>query len=254
MNYFRVAWHVLIKDLRVEARSREALATTLVFAALVLTIFRFAFEDALAVRKLDVLVGGVAQEQVFGGPETLIAGMVWVAIAFAGMLGFGRCFGSEKDDRSLDGLLLLPGDRSAVLVGKILFNMVLLFAVEALVLPLAGLFFTPPEWGRTIVMLTPILFLGTLGYAVAGTLFAAVTSNTRLRDLLLPILLLPVVLPVLIGSVEATSAAVVAVNTDSVIAQRESLAAMQSWIRLLVACDVIYIAAALWLFEPVVEE
>ncbi|MBE7558016.1 heme exporter protein CcmB [bacterium] len=197
---------------------------------------------------------GAVRTETLGGPETLISGMVWVAVAFAGMLGFGRCFGSEKDDRSLDGLLLLPGDRSAVLVGKTLFNLALLFAVEALVLPLAGLFFHPPEWGCAILMLTPVLFLGTLGYAVAGTLFAAITSNTRLRDLLLPILLLPVAVPVLIASVEGTAMAVQAASTDSVLVRQESLVSMKGWIRVLIACDVIYIAAALWLFEPVVEE
>ena len=254
MRYFTTVFTVLHKDLRIESRTREAIGTMLVFTMIVLAIFRFAFESALTEVKWDVMVNGVLETRTLGGSQMLLAGILWVVIAFAGMLGFGRSFASEKDDRSLDGMLLLPGDRSALLVGKILFNLVLLAIVEAILLPLIGLFFAPDHWLEAIPRLTPILFLGTIGYAVAGTLFAAVTANTRLRDLLLPILLLPAAVPVLVAATEATSLVLHAAGSASTLDRRESLGDAWMWIRLLVVCDVAYLVGALWLFEPVMEE
>ncbi|MDY7040226.1 MAG: heme exporter protein CcmB [Chloroflexota bacterium] len=222
MNYLRKVGAIVWKDLLTELRTREMVSSMLVFALLVLLIFSFAFE--------------LRVEQVMA----VAPGVLWVTFTFAGMLGLNRAFVLEKDRGCLDGLLLSPVDRSAIYFGKVLGNTLFMLVVEAIALPLFVLFFNlpfPP-------LLPLIVFLGTVGFAGVGTLFSAMTVHTRAREVLLPVLLFPIVVPVIIAAVKLTAGLL-----DGL-----SLREIMHWLRLLVAFDVIFLAVAYMTFDYVVEE
>ncbi|HEY2994808.1 MAG TPA: heme exporter protein CcmB [Methylomirabilota bacterium] len=215
-----MAW----KDLLVERRSKETLNALLFFSLALLFVFQFAL-DADRERLAAVLPG-----------------LLWLAFILAGMLGLGRVFLVERENDCWEGLLLAPGDKSAVYLGKLCGSLALMFVVEAIVLALFALFFnvdlTPVLPGLTLV-----IALGTLGFAAIGTLFAAMTAQARARELLFPVLLLPVLVPVLLGTVKATEALLL----------REPLADVAHWLKLLVAADVIYVVAGLLTFDFILE-
>ena len=222
MNYLRKVWAIVWKDLLTELRTREMISSMLVFALLVLFIFNFAFE--------------LRVEQVMA----VAPGVLWVTFTFAGMLGLNRAFVLEKDRGCLDGLLLSPVDRSAIYFGKMLGNTLFMLIVEAIALPVFVVLFNlpfPP-------LLPVVVLLGTVGFAGVGTLFSAMTVHTRAREVLLPVLLFPVVVPVIIAAVKLTAGLL-----DSV-----SLSEIMHWLRLLVAFDVIFLAVAYMTFDYVVEE
>jgi len=222
MNYLRKVWAIVWKDLLTELRTREMISSMLVFALLVLFIFNFAFE--------------LRVEQVMA----VAPGVLWVTFTFAGMLGLNRAFVLEKDRGCLDGLLLSPVDRSAIYFGKMLGNTLFMLIVEAIALPVFVVLFNlpfPP-------LLPVVVLLGTVGFAGVGTLFSAMTVHTRAREVLLPVLLFPVVVPVIIAAVKLTAGLL-----DGV-----SLSETMHWLRLLVAFDVIFLAVAYMTFDYVVEE
>jgi heme exporter protein B len=210
------------KDLLCEFRTRATLGAGVVFALLVLVIFNFAFE--LRVENVDAVVPGV----------------LWITFIFAGMLGIGRGFSTERDRGTLDGILLAPIDRGALYLAKTLTNVLLMAMVEIVTLPIAvALFNLRLAWPETIL----VVALGTVGFAGAGTLIAAITSNTGAREVMLPLLLLPLAVPVVIASVKATGLALGARPTDSI-----------PWLQLLVGFDVILVATAFLVFEYVIED
>jgi heme exporter protein B len=222
MNYLRKIWAIVWKDLLTELRTREMISSTLVLALLVLFIFNFAFE--------------LRVEQVMD----VAPGVLWVAFTFAGMLGLNRAFVAEKDRGCLDGLLLSPVDRSAIYFGKMLGNTLFMLIVEAITLPVFIVLFNLP----LPPLLPAIVLLGTIGFAGVGTLFSAMTVHTRAREVLLPVLLFPVVIPVIIAAVKLTAGLL-----DGV-----PLSEMAHWLRLLVAFDTIFLAMAYMTFDYVVEE
>src|SRR5512145_1271581 len=183
-NYLRAVLAIAWKDLAAELRSRELLSAMLVFSLLVLLIFYFALE-------LDVKARGA-----------ITAGALWVTFAFAGTLGLNRSMAVEKDRGCLDGLLLAPVDRSAIFFGKMIANLAFLWIVVAVVLPAYSLLYNTNLF---VAGLLGVIFLGTVGYVAVGTLLAAMAVQARTRDVLLPILLFPVVLPVLIPAVKAST-------------------------------------------------
>lgn len=209
--------------MRAEFRTRELLSTMLVFSLLVVLTFNFALQ-------LDRMAR-----------ENVAAGVLWVTTIFAGTLGLNRSLAAEKDRGSLDGLLMAPVDRSALYFGKMLGNWLFMLIVQAVVLPVFSLLYNLP-------LVQPLIFLsvllGTLGYAGVGTLLAALSVQTRARDVMLPILLLPVAVPLLVAAVQAGG---------GVLARRE-WSDLSLWFNLLVAYDTIFIAVAYMVFDYVVEE
>jgi heme exporter protein B len=223
MNYLRKVLAIVWKDVRAELRTKDILSSMLVFAGLSVLIFQFAF---------DLRADNV---------RLVLPGVLWIAITFAGVLGLNRSFILEQDRGSLEGLLLAPVDRSAIYFGKLIGNLLFIFVVELLLLPLMTVLFN--VWLLSPALLL-VLALGTLGYAAVGTLFAALSINTRAREVMLPILLFPVMVPVFVAGVQAVSR----------LLDGDSLADIMRWVQLLLAYDAIFIAAAMLLFDYVVEE
>lgn len=223
-SYFRKVFAIVAKDVTAELRTKEMMSAMFVFSLLVIFVFNFAFD-----LRTD-------------NATTLAPGVLWVAIAFAGMLGLGRSFIIERDRGSLEGLLLAPVDRSAIYLGKLIGNILFIAVVEIVILPLFIVFFNQPL--SVLPGLVAVVVLGTIGFAGVGTLFSAMVIHTRARDVLLPILLFPVVVPVLLSAVRLTAGILDGLPFDEV----------QNWLGLLVAFDVIFMAIAFILFEYIVEE
>jgi heme exporter protein CcmB len=225
-GFFRVAWHVMRKDLLVEVRSLEILSTTLFFAVTVVLMFSF-----------GLVVDGRPLADV-------AAAILWVAIAFSGTLALGRTFERERHNDTLRALMLAPADRPALYVGKLAGILLLLGLVELVLVPLVGLLFNAP----VIAQAVPLMFLivgGTLGFCAVGTLFAAMLVRARSRDVLLPVMLYPMTVPVMIAGVRGTAALFQATPEPAV---------AQFWIGLLAAFDVVFVILALWTFEPVMTD
>ena len=224
--FARVVWLVLRKDLTVEVRSLEIAYTTLFFAVSCVLVFAFAL-----VRE------GRA-------PEDGAAGILWIAIAFAGTLALGRAFERERQSETLRALLLAPAARPAIYVGKLLGIIALLVACEVVLVPLVALLFQAqlfahPAW------LAVVLLLGTIGFAAVGTLFAAMLVRARTRDVLLPVLLYPITVPVIIAGVRATA---------TLLQPELDVASIRFWLALLGCFDVVFVTLALWTFEPLMTD
>ena len=224
--FAHVAWLILKKDLTVEVRSREIAYTTLFFAVSCVLVFAFA----------------LVQEG--RGPEGGAAGILWIAIMFAGNLALGRAFERERQSETLRALLLAPAARPAVYVGKLLGIVALLVAAELVLVPLVAFLFQAGLLDRP-VWLAAIVLAGTLGFSAVGTLFAAMLVRARSRDVLLPVLLYPVTVPVIIAGVRGTAA----------LMQPElDVAIVRFWLMLLVTFDIVFVTLALWTFEPVMTD
>jgi len=225
-RFARVAVTIMKKDMMVEYRNRELFLTTLFFAVSCVLIFAFAF-----VRD--------------GRPLTdAAAGILWIAAAFAGTLALGRTFDREQAHHTLTALLQAPVERAAIYAGKLLGLAVLLALVEAIVVPLVALFFQAPLFARPGWTLS-ILALGTTGFLAVGTLFSAMLVRTRSRDVLLPVLLYPMTVPVMIGGVRGTSALLQATPDEP---------AARAWAAMLLFFDVVFLTLALWAFDAVTSE
>ena len=226
MNVLRAAWIIARKDVLVEVRSRELAYTTVFFAMACVLVFAFAF----------VVEGRVLDDAA--------AGILWVAIAFSGTLALGRAFERERQSETLRALLLAPTERVAVYVGKLAGLVALMACVEIILVPVVGLLFDAPI-GRAPWLLAALLAAGTIGFAGVGTIFAAMLVRARSRDVLLPMLLYPITVPVIIGGVRGTAAIFAAEpNFD--------LAVM--WLSILVFFDAAFVTLALWTFAPVMTE
>jgi heme exporter protein B len=222
----RLAWLILRKDLTVEVRSGEIAYTTLFFAVTCVLVFAFAL---------------VREGRP---PEDGAAGILWIAVAFAGNLALGRTFERERQAETLRALLLAPAPRPAVYLGKLLGVIALLAGAEAVLVPLIALLFQArllahPFW------LVAILAAGTTGFAAVGTLFAAMLVRARSRDVLLPVLLYPIAVPVIIAGVRGTA---VLLQPDL------DVEVLRFWLALLLAFDVVFVTLALWTFEAVMTD
>jgi heme exporter protein B len=220
------AWLVMRKDLTVEVRSREIVYTTLFFAVSCVLVFAFSFvRDGRAL-------------------DHAAAGILWIAIAFAGTLALGRAFERERQSETLRALLLAPVDRPAIYVGKLLGLLALLAGVELILVPVVGLLFQAPLLAHPY-LLAALLAAGTIGFASVGTLFAAMLVRSRSRDVLLPVVLYPITVPVIIAGVRGT-AALFQAEADTPMAV--------AWITMLAAFDAVFLTLALWTFEPVMTD
>jgi len=224
--FLRTAVLVLKKDVAIELRSYEILATTVFFAVACVAIFSFAF---------------VKEGQAF---EYAAAGILWIAIAFSGALALGRTFERERYGETLKALLLAPAPRPAIYFGKLLGIVVLMFATEVLLVPMVAFLFSAPFFERPL-LLGALLVCGTTGYAAVGTLFAAMLVRARTRDVLLPILLYPITIPVIIAGVRGTAALLASPPDDPM---------ATLWIAMLAFFDVVFITLSLWTFEPLMTD
>ncbi|MCJ7531139.1 MAG: heme exporter protein CcmB [Anaerolineales bacterium] len=222
-SYWRAMLAVIWKDLAAELRSREVLTSMLVFALLVILIFNFALELQPGLQK------------------ALISGILWVTFAFAGTLGLNRSMAMEKDRGCLDGLLLAPVDRSAIFFGKALSNLIFMLIVAAIILPLFSLLYNVNLINPGLLL---VILLGSVGYVAVGTLLSTMAVQTRTRDVMLPILLFPLVIPVLISAIKGSSGFLEGLEMVEII----------PWLNLLIVYDVIFIAVAFMVFDYVVEE
>ena len=224
MTFTRRALVVAWKDLLVERRSKETLNALLFFSLLLLFVFQFAL--------------GPDRERLAG----VLPGVLWLGFILSALLALGRTFVVEREHDCWEGLLLAPGDKSAIYLGKLGANLTLMAVVETLVLTLFVVFFDI-DLGRAFPGLALVVALGTIGLGAVGTLFAAMTAHVRAREVLFPVLLLPVQIPVLLATVKATEALLLG----------EPLGAVAHWVKLLAAADVVYVVIGLLTFDAVLE-
>ncbi|MBN1179513.1 MAG: heme exporter protein CcmB, partial [Anaerolineae bacterium] len=210
MEFTRKVWAIVTKDIAAELHTREMVSAMLVFSVLALLIFSFALD----------MRGATARAAA--------PGVLWTTVAFAGTLGLSRSLAREQQTGCIDGLLLAPVDRSAIFFGKAIGNLIFMLVVEVVLLPLFSILFDVMLLKLGVVW---VMILGTVGYAAVGTLLAAIAVNTRAREVMLPILLLPLAVPVLISAVQATG----------VLVEGGTLGDVGGWTRLLVVYDLIII-------------
>ncbi len=222
-NFLKAVSAVVWKDLQAEFRSRELFSAMLVFSLLVIVIFNFALELDIKTR------------------QSVTAGVLWATFAFAGTLGLNRSMAIEKDRGCLDGLLLAPVDRSAIYFGKVISNLAFMLIVEIIVLPIYSVLYNINLFQPGLIL---VILLGSIGYAGVGTLLAAMSVQTRTRDILLPILLFPIVIPVLLSAVKASSGFLDGSAFSDILLPLD----------ILIAYDIILIAVAFMTFENIVEE
>jgi heme exporter protein B len=222
-----LAW----KDLRVEFRSREIVYSMSFFAAMVVLLFSFAFLRQSSSSSTDMI-----------NVSDLSPGFIWVAVLFAGTQGLSRVFDRERESGTMRGLLLSPMPRSAIFLGKALAIAVMVLMVEAVVVPMVAFFFEAPLFEHPGLLLI-ILALGTLGFAIVGAVFAAMLLNSQARDVLLPVVLYPILVPLFIAAIKATGAMM-----------EGSIGDAWFWIQFLAVYDTIFIVSALWTFEALVIE
>lgn len=227
--FWRAVWIIARKDLAIEARSRELINTTVFFALSCVVVFSVSF------------VGEGGDGRAMGEAA---AGILWIAIAFSGTLALGRTFERERYGDTLRALLLAPGARPAVYVGKLLGVVMLLLATEVIIVPLVAFLFQARLFDHALLLVSLLVF-GTVGFACVGTLFAAMLGRARSRDVLLPILLYPVTIPVMIAGVRGTAA---------LLAAEPQLEMARVWTMLLLSFDVVFVTLSLWTFESVMTE
>jgi heme exporter protein B len=213
------------KDVTVELRARERVNAMLFFAALVLFIFNFAL--------------GPDREKL----QEVAAGLLWLAFLFTGMLGLGRSFQAERENECYEELLLTPGDRESIFFGKLAGNVLFMVIAQACILPLFGILYNLDIWSH-LPSLFLVAILGTVGFSAIGTLLAAMTAHLRAREVMLPLLLFPLTVPVILAAVR---------STDAILAG-SALANVSHWLMLLVSFDAIFLVVCPWLFEFVLEE
>ena len=216
---------IVWKDLTAERRTKANFNAVVFLAGLILLLFGFA-------------IGPDGQTMA-----NIAGGVLWLTVLFSGVLSFNRSYEQELENGALEMLLLYPGDRRAIFVGKLLANLLFVLLVEVVMVPLAALLYNLPLW-NVIAPLSLVLALGTIGFVTLGTFYAAMASRLRAREVMLPLLLFPILVPLLVGAVQATGG----------ILNGDLLGSTASWLKLLVVFDVIFFVAALFAFEHVIED
>jgi heme exporter protein B len=223
MAFIQQVLVIMAKDLRAELRTKEAINASLSFALVVLLLFSFAFDPSEETTR-----------EISGG-------LLWIVFAFAGTLLLNRSFARELGNDCLDALISAPISGAALFLGKALANYVLVLAVELIALPLFGIFYNV-RWTSQFWQLMMVIGLATWGMTVTGTIFSALTVNIRLREVMLPILNFPILIPALLGAMQLTS---------SLVAGNPITAANDSWLKMLIGFDVMYTAVSVFLVETV---
>lgn len=221
------------KDLLAEFRTKQMLNSMVIFALLVIVIFSFAFGN-----EATIFVPNLNKKIV----DLLAPGMLWISFTFAGMLGLSRSFAGEKEEGCLEGLKLCPVERSEIYNGKVLSNAVLMFLMEMATLPIFIVLFSYEI--KNIFGLVVVIILGTFGFIFVGTLLSALTVNTRTREILLPVILFPVLIPVILSAVTATGIMLSNGNFSDVAGE----------LQILVVYDLIFFVVAQMVFEYTIED
>jgi heme exporter protein B len=221
------------KDLLAEFRTKQMLNSMVIFALLVIVIFSFAFGN-----EATIFIPNLKKKII----DILAPGMLWIAFTFAGMLGLSRSFAGEKEEGCLDGLKLCPVDRSDIYNGKVLSNAVLMFLMEIATLPIFIVLFSYDI--QNLPGLIVVIILGTFGFVFVGTLLSALTVNTRTREILLPVILFPVLIPVILSAVTATAAMLANGNLSDISGELQILAVY----------DIIFFVVAQMVFEYTIED
>ncbi|MDH3496626.1 MAG: heme exporter protein CcmB [Gemmatimonadota bacterium] len=221
----RAAWHIAVKDVAIEWRTKTAFASGLVFAVLVLAVLFFS-RDPTAVASSDIAPGAL-----------------WVTFTFAAMLGLNRAFLLERELHGLDGILLTPAPRAAIFWGKFAANLVFVGAIEAISLPLFVVFYDVPIWVR-FGELVLVIAMATVAFVAVGTLLSAMAVRTRYAELMLPLLLLPFLVPPLVGGVQLTAR----------LLEGRPLSDLSGWLKLIAAFDLAFVSLSATLFHVVVDE
>jgi len=224
-DYARVVWAIIAKDAMVEWRTKTAFLSAMVFAILVLSILFFA-RDPTAVSSLDVAPGAL-----------------WVTFTFAAMVGLNRAFLLERENGAMDGMLLTPIPRTAIFVGKMGGNLLFVALVEAISIPLFILFYNVSLAGR-LPQLILVTAMATVAFVAVGTLLSAMVVRTRFAELMLPVLLLPFLIPPVVGAVQVTA----------LILAGRPLSEMMGWLKLLAGFDIVFCVLAVLLFEATLDE
>ncbi len=221
------------KDLKAEFRTKQMLNSMMIFALLVIVIFSFAFgnEASIFIPALNKKI-----------TDLLAPGMLWIAFTFAGMLGLSRSFAGEKEEGCLEGLKLCPVDRADIYNGKVLSNAVLMFLMEIATVPVFVVLFNYDI--KNILGLTLVVLLGTFGFILIGTLLSALTVDTRTREILLPVILFPVLLPVMISAISATGKMLATSEVSEISGE----------LRILAIYAVIFLILAQIVFEYTIED
>lgn len=223
MRYLRQVWTIAAKDLRSELRTKEALNASLSFSLVILLLFSFAFDPTAELTR-----------EISGG-------LLWLVFAFAGALLLNRSFARELENDCLDVLVTSPVPASALFLGKALANWLLLLGIEIVCLPVFGVFYNV-DWARRPAWLALVLLLATWGVTIIGTMFSALTVNLRLRELMLPMLVYPVLIPCLMAAMQLTTA---------LVAGQAPSGDQLAWLRMLVGFDIIFTALSVTLVETV---
>ena len=224
-QYLNQVKAIIWKDFITELKTRELFCSMFIFALLVIVIFIFSINLSI-VKASEV------------GP-----GVLWVAFLFAGTIGLNRSFMLEKENGCLQGLLLAPVDRTALYFGKLISNFIFLLIMETFILPIFMIFFNVDLLPHLLPLIC-VIFAGTLGFCAIGTLLSSLSANLKTRDIMLPILLYPLIIPIIIGSVRMTGQ----------ILAGEPLSNMMNWVSLIVCFDIIYIAISIMMIDFILEE
>ncbi len=223
MSFWSKVIAITWKDALSEMRTREIVFSVLVFTLLVIVIFNFAF--------------GAGQEMM----AVVAPGMLWVTFAFAGVLSLNRSFIPEKEEGCLEGLMVCPISREVIYVGKMLSSLLFMLIIEAIALPIFAFLFNLPVLSLQVITIT---VLTTIGFVAVGTLFSALAVNTKAREMVLPILFLPIVIPIIIGAVKASGLAL----------SGKPWGSLSPWLQIIVAFDVIFLVVSYLIFAFVIEE
>lgn len=223
MRFWNKVIAITWKDILSEMRTREIVFSVLIFTLLVIVTFNFAF--------------GTSQETM----RLVAPGILWVTFTFAGVLSLNRSFIPEKEEGCLEGLMVCPVSREVIYVGKVLGSLFFMLIIEIIALPIFAFLFNLPILSPQLVTIT---FLATVGFVVVGTLFSALAVNTKAREMVLPILFLPVVVPIIISAVKASGLAL----------SGESWSGLSSWLQIIGAFDAIFLVVSFWVFAFIIEE
>lgn len=221
--FLRTVIAIVRKDLRAELRSRELISSMALFALLSILVFSFSLELDREAR------------------ESAISGVLWVTVIYASTIGLNRSMAMEREQANLDGMLIAPVDRTAIFFGKLLGNLIFTVVVGLILLPIMTILYN-----KSLVMplVLAIMMLGIIGFSTVGTLLATMTVQTRARESLLPIVMLPITLPMMLAAVRATTGLLSGSPQDDGI----------TWPQILIVLDIVYLAASFLLFEFVIEE
>ena len=224
MNYFKALFTIVKKDVLMEMRTKEVVNASLVFAILLVIVFSFIMEP-----------GSEVEKKIAGG-------IFWMAVTFSGILGLNKTMMSELEGGNFEALMLAPVDKSAIFFGKVISNMLVLILLEIILIPLFLVFYVINIVSHTLMI--AVLFLATYGYALVGTLFSMISVRTNSREIMLPLLLLPIMIPILIAAILSTN---IFISGSDIIYS-------YNWIKLTAVFDIIFTAVIFGIFSAIIEE